>query len=85
MGRLCVCSDRIADGLWYSPQEIAEWQARGAVGYKIWVGVSPLVDDPANDPTLEQPNKDLPIQGEVQRTRRPSPGARAFSICNQNA
>jgi len=55
------------------------------VGYKIWVGVSPLVDDPANDPTLEQPNKDLPIQGEVQRTRKPSPGARAFSICNQNA
>ena len=38
--------------MWYSPQEIAEWQARGAVGYKIWIGVSPLADDPANDATF---------------------------------
>ena len=48
----CLSDYRIADGLWYSPQEIAEWQARGAVGYKIWIGVSPLADDPANDATF---------------------------------
>ncbi|MFC1791093.1 amidohydrolase family protein [Gemmatimonadota bacterium] len=42
----------ISDGLRYSPEEIAEWAALGVSGYKIWVGVSSLVDDPANDPTF---------------------------------
>lgn len=42
----------ISDGLRYSPEEIAEWAALGVSGYKIWVGVSPEVDDPANDPTF---------------------------------
>jgi predicted TIM-barrel fold metal-dependent hydrolase len=43
---------RIADGLRFSPEELAEWQQRGIVGYKIWVGVSAAVDNPANDPTF---------------------------------
>jgi len=43
---------RIQDGLRFSPEELAEWQQKGAVGYKIWVGVSSDVDDPANDPTF---------------------------------
>jgi len=43
---------RIADGLRFSPEELAEWQQRGVVGYKIWVGVTPAVDNPANDPTF---------------------------------
>jgi predicted TIM-barrel fold metal-dependent hydrolase len=43
---------RIADGLRFSPEELAEWKAKGVVGYKIWVGVSPAIDDPANDPTF---------------------------------
>jgi len=43
---------RIQDGLRFSPEELAEWQQKGIVGYKIWVGVSPAVDDPANDPTF---------------------------------
>ncbi len=43
---------KIADGLRFSPEELAEWQAKGVVGYKIWVGVSPAVDNPANDPTF---------------------------------
>jgi predicted TIM-barrel fold metal-dependent hydrolase len=42
----------ISDGLRYSPEEIAEWAALGVSGYKIWVGVSSEVDDPANDPTF---------------------------------
>jgi len=50
---LLTLSDyRVADGLRYSPEELAEWQKRGVVGYKIWVGVSSLIDDPANDPTF---------------------------------
>ncbi len=42
----------IADGLRFSPEELAIWQARGVVGYKIWIGVSSAVDNPANDPTF---------------------------------
>jgi predicted TIM-barrel fold metal-dependent hydrolase len=42
----------MADGLRFSPEELAEWQERGVVGYKIWVGVSPAIDDPANEPTF---------------------------------
>ena len=41
---------RIADGLAYSPEELAWWHGKGVVGFKIWVGVSPLSDHPANDP-----------------------------------
>lgn len=43
---------RIADGLRFLPEELAEWKAKGVVGYKIWVGVSPAIDNPANDPTF---------------------------------
>ena len=31
----CLSDYRVADGLQYSPKEIEQWQARGAVGYKI--------------------------------------------------
>ena len=43
---------KIADGLRFSPEELAEWQEKGVVGYKIWVGVSTAIDNPANDPTF---------------------------------
>jgi predicted TIM-barrel fold metal-dependent hydrolase len=43
---------KIADGLRFSPEELAEWQSKGVVGYKIWVGVSPAIDNPANEPTF---------------------------------
>jgi predicted TIM-barrel fold metal-dependent hydrolase len=49
---LALSDYRIADGLQFPPEELAEWQKRGIVGYKIWVGVSDLIDDPANDPTF---------------------------------
>jgi len=42
----------IEDGLRFSPEELAQWQKKGVVGYKIWVGVSPAVDYPANYPTF---------------------------------
>jgi predicted TIM-barrel fold metal-dependent hydrolase len=48
----CINDHRIADGLRFSPEELAEWKSRGVVGYKIWVGVSTAVNDPANDPTF---------------------------------
>jgi len=43
---------KIADGLRFAPEELALWLERGVVGYKIWVGVSPAIDHPANDPTF---------------------------------
>ena len=43
---------KIADGLRFAPEELAQWQEKGIVGYKIWVGVSPAIDHPANDPTF---------------------------------
>jgi len=49
---LALSDYRIANGLQFPPEELAEWQRRGVVGYKIWVGVSDLIDDPANDPTF---------------------------------
>jgi predicted TIM-barrel fold metal-dependent hydrolase len=43
---------KIDDGLRFSPEELAEWKAKGVVGYKIWVGVSPAIDNAANEPTF---------------------------------
>ena len=48
----CLTNHAIARGLKFSPEELVEWMDRGVVGYKIWVGVSPAIDHPANDPTL---------------------------------
>ncbi|MFC1563045.1 amidohydrolase family protein [candidate division KSB1 bacterium] len=48
----CINDYKIADGLKFPPEELPEWMDRGIVGYKIWVGVSPAVDNPANEPTF---------------------------------
>ena len=48
----CINDFRIADGLRFSPDELVKWQEKGIVGYKIWVGVSALIDVPANDATF---------------------------------
>jgi predicted TIM-barrel fold metal-dependent hydrolase len=48
----CLTNHSISKGLKFSPEELVEWMDRGVVGYKIWVGVSPAIDHPANDPTL---------------------------------
>jgi len=48
----CLTNHNISKGLKFSPEELVEWMDRGVVGYKIWVGVSPAVDNPANDPTF---------------------------------
>ncbi len=50
----CLTNHNISKGLKFSPEEIGEWKDRGVVGYKIWVGVSTAIDDPANDPTLSK-------------------------------
>jgi predicted TIM-barrel fold metal-dependent hydrolase len=48
----CINDFKISDGLRYPPEELAEWQQKGIVGYKIWVGISPLIDKPGNDATF---------------------------------
>ena len=48
----CLTNHAISKGLKFSPEELVEWMDRGVVGYKIWVGVSPAVNHPANDPTF---------------------------------
>jgi len=48
----CLSNHKISKGLKFSPEEVVEWMDRGVVGYKIWVGVSPAVNHPANDPTF---------------------------------
>ncbi len=48
----CINDFKISDGLRYPPEELAKWQQKRIVGYKIWVGVSPLIDKPANDATF---------------------------------
>jgi predicted TIM-barrel fold metal-dependent hydrolase len=50
----CLTNHDISKGLKFSPEEIGEWMDRGVVGYKIWVGVSTAINDPANDPTLSK-------------------------------
>ncbi|MHC4435670.1 MAG: amidohydrolase family protein [Planctomycetota bacterium] len=48
----CINDFKISDGLRFSGDELVKWQEKGIVGYKIWVGVSPLIDVPANDATF---------------------------------
>jgi predicted TIM-barrel fold metal-dependent hydrolase len=45
---------KISDGLKYSPQELVDWQTRGAVGFKFYPGWQRgvQIDHPANDPTF---------------------------------
>ncbi len=50
----CLTNHNISKGLKFSPEEVGEWMDRGVVGYKIWVGVSPAINQPANDPTLSK-------------------------------
>jgi predicted TIM-barrel fold metal-dependent hydrolase len=50
----CLTNHNISKGLKFSPEEVGEWKDRGVVGYKIWVGVSPAINDPANDATLSK-------------------------------
>jgi predicted TIM-barrel fold metal-dependent hydrolase len=50
----CLTNHNISKGLKFSPEEVGEWMDRGVVGYKIWVGVTPAINDPANDATLSK-------------------------------
>ncbi len=50
----CLTNHDISKGLKFSPEEVGEWMDRGVVGYKIWVGVTPAINHPANDPTLSK-------------------------------
>jgi predicted TIM-barrel fold metal-dependent hydrolase len=62
----------ITDGLRFSPETIAAWSELGIAGYKIWVGVSPLVDDPANDPTFAK-LEELGLPGASVHISQPYP------------
>jgi predicted TIM-barrel fold metal-dependent hydrolase len=48
----CINDFRIQDGLRYSPDELSEWMKKGVVGYKIWFGVTDMIDDPMFEPTF---------------------------------
>lgn len=50
----CINDYKISDGLRYPPEELSKWLQKGIVGYKIWVGVSPMIDTPANDATFSK-------------------------------
>ncbi|MFC2076983.1 amidohydrolase family protein [candidate division KSB1 bacterium] len=49
---ITIADYQMDDGLDFSPEELPEWLRRGVIGYKMWVAMSPLIDDPANDPTF---------------------------------
>jgi predicted TIM-barrel fold metal-dependent hydrolase len=48
----CINDYRIQDGLRYPPDELSEWMKKGIVGYKLWFGVTDLIDDPMFEPTF---------------------------------
>lgn len=48
----CINDFKIQDGLRYSEQTLASWLDQGVVGYKMWFGVTDLVDDPMFEPTF---------------------------------
>jgi len=48
----CINDFKVKDGLRYSPDELYEWMKKGVVGYKIWFGVTDLIDDPMFEPTF---------------------------------
>ena len=48
----CINDYRIQDGLRYPPNELSEWMTKGIVGYKLWFGVTDLIDDPMFEPTF---------------------------------
>lgn len=48
----CINDYRIQDGLRYSPDELAGWMKKGIVGYKLWFGVTDMIDDPVFEPTF---------------------------------
>ena len=48
----CINDYRIQDGLRYPPDELSEWMEKGIVGYKLWFGVTDMIDDPMFEPTF---------------------------------
>lgn len=48
----CINDFKIQDGLRYSPDELPDWMNKGIVGYKIWFGVTDMMDDPMFEPTF---------------------------------
>jgi len=69
---LCINDYKIADGLRYPPEELVKWQEHGIAGYKIWVGVSPLIDNPSNDPTFTK-MEELGLLGASIHISQPYP------------
>lgn len=48
----CINDFKIQDGLRYSEQSLEAWLKQGIVGYKMWFGVTDLMDDPMFEPTF---------------------------------
>ena len=54
--RFCIYDYKIEDGLRFSPEELVEWQDRGAVGFKFYPGWGKgvQIDHPANTPVFHK-------------------------------
>jgi len=48
----CINDYRIQDGLRYAPDKLSDWMKKGIVGYKLWFGVTDIIDDPMFEPTF---------------------------------
>ena len=48
----CINDFKIQDGLRYPPGELTGWMKKGIVGYKLWFGVTDMIDDAMFEPTF---------------------------------
>ena len=68
----CINDYRIQDGLRYSPDELSDWMTKGIVGYKLWFGVTDLIDDPMFEPTFAK-MEELGMIGASIHVAQPCP------------
>jgi predicted TIM-barrel fold metal-dependent hydrolase len=57
--QFCISDFKIEDGLRFSPQELADWQKRGVMGFKFYPGwkTGVQIDKPEYEPTFAQMEK----------------------------
>jgi predicted TIM-barrel fold metal-dependent hydrolase len=68
----CINDFKIQDGLRYSPAELSAWMKKGIVGYKIWFGVTDMIDDPMFEPTFTK-MEDIGMLGTSIHVSQPYP------------
>lgn len=68
----CINDFKIQDGLRYSPDELTDWMNKGIIGYKIWFGVTDMIDDPLFEPTFAKMEQ-VGMLGASIHVAQPSP------------